>query len=716
MKKILFFCALFCMFTTTIYAQQYKSHKVAKGENVFRIAKRYNTTSEAIYRINPTAKDGIKEGQILAIPITNNQEFKTHVVGEGDTVYNIAKRYGITTAEVFIYNPEARNGINLGEILRVGKLPQSNAAGVDTDDPTGKQAILDSLKVVPEPKVVSFKIHKVERKETLYGIARQYNITIDEIKKHNKRLYSEEIKKRDKLRIPVYENSATVTKQDDSLIRGVSKTTSYTIQPKDTKFGIARKHGISVSDLEKLNPAMDPDFPIGMQITVPSTVFVGYEELLDSGFELYQIKPKETMFSLVRRLDISSDSLLAINPYIKDGLKAGMVITVPKPKIKDSIAFDFAEGQSINLERKLYNFIPKKIAVMLPFSLDSLNMNQRQDTEDFLKAKRGTRVALDFYSGVLTAIDSAKEKGITVELNVFDTKKNNNASYLKKIIRENNFKDMNAVIGPLYQANVELVAEELKSYDVPVFSPITKKESKLYGNFFQTRPSDIMLQEKVITYVQKDTIDKNIILIVQQGKKFEAVRQKLIDAFPTAKVAKIQEGNFLYEEDLLKVLDENKPNWVFLESDDIAMISNVTPLLNAKFESHKITLFTTDKNAAFENDSVNNVHLSNLHLHFPSIDKEYEDDSNKRIPFVERYKRKYGVAPNKYAVRGYDITYDILMRLGTADNVYQAATYEGTTEYVENKFNYAKKVSGGYYNKASYLIRFDENLKLTAVE
>ncbi|MFC5048990.1 hypothetical protein [Aquimarina hainanensis] len=49
------------------------------------------------------------------------------------------------------------------------------------------------------------------------------------------------------------------------------------------------------------------------------------------------------------------------------------------------------------------------------------------------------------------------------------------------------------------------------------------------------------------------------------------------------------------------------------------------------------------------------------------------------------------MAPNKFAVRGFDIAYDILMRLGTADDLYHAATFEGTTEYVENKFNYAKK-------------------------
>ncbi|WP_417281516.1 LysM peptidoglycan-binding domain-containing protein [Aquimarina hainanensis] len=83
-----------------------------------------------------------------------------------------------------------------------------------------------------------------------------------------------------------------------------------------------------------MNPEMDPDFPIGMEIKVPTSVFVEYGDVLEEGFELYKIQPKETMFSLVRRLDISSDSLMKMNPYIKDGLKAGMVITIPKQNIK----------------------------------------------------------------------------------------------------------------------------------------------------------------------------------------------------------------------------------------------------------------------------------------------------------------------------------------------------------------------------------------------
>ncbi len=700
------------------YAQQYKSHKVAKGENVYRIAKRYNTTPEAIYKINPTAKDGIKEGQILAIPVVDDQEYETHVVDKGDTVYSLSKKYDITTESIYALNPEAVNGINIGQILRVGKMVKKDQVPVDGGEQTDKQSVLDSLKAVPEErKIVRFITHKVKRKETLYSIARRYKVTVEDIKKQNKRLYSEQIKKKDKIRVPVFAEEQTPKEiVIDSIANRLSSTTKYIVKPKETKYGIARRHGITIGELEQLNPNMDPDFPIGMEIVVPTSIFISLKDAVQPGFELRQVEPGETIFGILRSAGISSDSLFKMNPYLRDGLKAGMVITLPK---KDTLAVDLPQGKYIDLEQKLYNYTPKRVAVMLPFSLDTLDVNARKNTEEYIKNKQSLRIALDLYTGILIAVDSARTKGITTELNVYDTQKNNNKNYVKKLIDENNFDETDAVIGPLYQSNLETVAAELKKYSTPVFSPASRKESRLYDNFFQTRPSNTMLQDKIISYVENDSIDKNIIIIVQQGKKHEEVKEKLIAKFPEAKVARIEEGNYLYEVHLNKVLDNNKPNWVFLESSDVAMISNVIPLLNAKAESHKVTLFTTNKNSAFDDDNIKNEHLSKLHLHYSSMDKGFYDnetDTKTISPFVKRYKKEYGIAPNNWAVRGFDIAYDVLMRLGSADDVYHAVSAEGITEYVENKFSYTKKLSGGYSNEATYLIKFDDDLKLTVVD
>ncbi|WP_438711549.1 LysM peptidoglycan-binding domain-containing protein [Aquimarina muelleri] len=718
MKKFLLIFLLL-MVSGIAYAQQYKSHKVAKGENVYRIAKRYNTTPEAIYKINPTAKDGISEGEILAVPVLGNQEYKIHVVEKGDTVYSLSKKYNISVETIYLLNPEADKGINLGQILNVGKMEEKEVVAVDVNKEKGKDAVLDSLKKAPkEQKIIRYITHKVKKKETLYGIAKNYKITVEDIKKNNKRLYSEQIRKKDKLRIPVFANDPVDNETSKVLTDSrLSTTTRYTVKPKDTKYSIARRHGVTINELEQLNPNMSSGFPVGMQITVPTSVFVSLKDAVQPGFELYQVKPKETIFRILRRTGISSDSLFKMNPYLREGLKAGMVITIPKDTI--SISKGLSKEKYVDLGKNLYNFTPKKVAVMLPFSLDTLNFEARKQTESYLKSKQSLRIALDLYSGVLIAIDSAKTRGITTELTVFDTHRNNNREHIKNLIHENDFENTDAIIGPLYQSNAEIVASELKKYNTPVFSPASRKESKLHDNFFQTRPTNKILQDKIISFVEKDSISKNIVIIVQKGGKYEEVKKKLIAKFPNAKIAKIEEGNYLYEVRLNKALDKNKPNWIFLESNDVAMISNVIPLLNAKAESHKITLFTTDKNNAFDNDNIKNEHLSKLHMHYPSVDKEFDnkeiEEGEEIAPFVKRYKREYGSDPNKWAIRGFDIAYDILMRLGTADDLYKAS-FDGTTEYVENKFNYSKKLLGGYSNEAVYLIKFDDDLKLNIVE
>ncbi len=707
MKRFFVFFLLYISMTMALHAiqQQYKSHKVEQGETVYSIAKKYSITPEAIYAINPTAKEGIQIGVVLAIPVTQNYideqnaQYKMHTVVDDDTVYNIARKYNTTPEYIYELNPNARQGIKLGQELRIAKITVEEQVKDQVD------TVIESFNIEPE-----FKIHKVKRKETLYSIAKQYGVTVDDIKKYNKELYSRDVRKREKIRIPILKEKIEET-VDTPIVDEVATYTQYIVKPKETKFSIARKHGITIQELEQLNPTMEEVLSIGAEIKVPTAVFVEYSDVVEEGFELYQVPPKDTMFSLLRRLNISSDSLIKMNPYLRDGLKAGMILTIPSAE--DSLVVTFDEDEKINLENKLYNFKTKKVAIMLPFDISNLNIDVPEETEAALKNKRNLRIALDFYSGALIAIDSAKSKGISTEISVFDTRKNNNIAEIKRIIANNNFDEFDAVIGPLYQKNVEMVAGELKRYDIPVISPITKKESKLYSNFFQARPTDVMLEDKMIEYVEKDSTDKNLIIITDLKNK--EIKEKLKAKFPNAKVLKMREGGFLYEIDIVKVLDKSKPNWVFLESNSVASVSNVITYLNARAETHQITLFTTDKNKAFDNDNVSNEDLLRLRFHYPSVEKEYNEDALKN--FITRYKKENnGIVPNQYAVKGFDITYDILMRLGTANNLFEASMHGGTTEYIENKFNYSKKLLGGYYNKAMYIVKYDENLKLTVVE
>src|SRR5690606_18301551 len=102
-----------------------------------------------------------------------------------------------------------------------------------------------------------FKTHKVARKETLYGISKQYNVSEDDIKKHNTFLYSSTLNKGDDIKIPIFKEIQAVASKEN--------TKSYTVQPKETKWGIAYKFGISVAELEALNPHIVHSLQDGQQ-------------------------------------------------------------------------------------------------------------------------------------------------------------------------------------------------------------------------------------------------------------------------------------------------------------------------------------------------------------------------------------------------------------------------------------------------------------------
>lgn len=111
-------------------------------------------------------------------------------------------------------------------------------------------------------------------------------------------------------------------------------------------------------------------------------------------------------------------------------------------------------------------------------------------------------------------------------------------------------------------------------------------------------------------------------------------------------------------------------------------------------------------NPAFEGDEVSNEHLSKLQFHYASSTKAYSETDNNI--FVKHYSRLYNITPNKWAVKGFDLTMDVVLRLVSSEDLYASVNNAPLTEYVENKFAYKKKHFGGYYNDTVYLVKYDD--------
>ncbi len=633
------------------------------------------------------------------------QEFKYHTVEAGETVYSIAKAYNISEEAIYKYNPDAKGNLEVSSKLVI-PLSEKEELSAENED-------------------IQFITHTVKRKETLYRLSKDYNVEIDEIKRFNKHLYSEELQRGEEILIPQPKQGATnteITSSENLNLPATNKpqtseTREHVVLPKETKYGIARKYGLTVKELEELNPKVDVLHP-GVMIRVGTDVLDEPVILTDEVFEFYEVKPKETLFGLSRKFDVPQDSLISLNPALEDGLKIGMVLKVPN---KGEGEGNLAEGETeelageyesedantrLDLSNKLSNFNTKELVVLLPYSLNNIEGDSTSNYKDAILDDRVLRISLDFYSGVRMAVEDAKKLGISTQLKTYDTRRS--VQEVTNIINSNDFRNVDAVIGPLLQNTIEAAASKLTQYNVPVISPLSDREMRSYQNLFQSRPTNEIMKNAMFDYLERNAIGKNVIIIADGAKN--QVKNELIQILPDSRVILPSEA-YLSAEKIEDHLSETQENWIILESSNIGLLSSATSALNRLARDHQIKLFTTERNSGFEDDIVDNQHLGRLNFHYPSVDKEFGTTSSDE--FIENYKEEFDMIPNQYVIRGYDLTMDVLLRLASSKDLYESfEKHRGFTEYHENKFHYSSKPNGGFYNDAVYIMTLDEELNL----
>ncbi|MDX1470836.1 MAG: LysM peptidoglycan-binding domain-containing protein [Flavobacteriaceae bacterium] len=615
------------------------------------------------------------------------QEFITHEVKAGETIEMIAKKYSVTPRDLIALNPDAKDGVKKYDIIVI---PKSK---------------MTSEEIINERKeVIGYTTHKTKRKETLYSISKKYGVAIDDLKKHNTFLYSSNLRKGDKIRIPTF-RTVVVNEVLTSDLR------EYTVQPKEGKWRVAYKFGLTVPELEALNPDMSEVLQPGDKLKVPN-IANNKEKPIEEEYNYYTVQKSEGYMALERKLGVGKDSLVKLNPELEDGgLKLGMVLKLPK---NIEVYEEAGDVSKTNLRNSLTNFSMKKIGLMLPYSLHKIDIDSVADAKRMIKENVLLSVALDFQSGVMIALDSAKQLGISTNLKVFDTR--NHPSGISMILSQNDFEDYDAVIGPMMSNQFDRVANELKRHDVPIISPLVTPEN-LYSNVYQTVPDKSVLENRIIQFAKRDSLANFIII---SDSKHRDISNRLKAAFPGSKQIfskKDKDGKeqfYITLDDLENVFREGRKNIVFLESDHEGFISNVTSMVNGfNTEEQEVVLMTTNKTNGFEGESVSNTHLSNLKFHYPSVNRAY--DWQNEGGFIKRYMDIYGVKPNKYATRGFDLTMDVLLRLSAGEDFYEMSSNDIETEYVENKFRYSKKMFGGYLNESVYIVKYD-NLAIVQVE
>lgn len=175
--------------STGVFAQNSVKHKVVQGESIYSIAKKYGVSQNAIYDLNPTVKGKpLQLKTVLSIPVNGKSQNvniieipDNHVVSKGESFYSISKKYKLTVEQLQALNPNiSSENLKIGEELNLSNDKiASNSNGVQN---TPKEEIVE---VTNATSLENEIVHKVLPKETKYGISKKYKITIAELEALN---------------------------------------------------------------------------------------------------------------------------------------------------------------------------------------------------------------------------------------------------------------------------------------------------------------------------------------------------------------------------------------------------------------------------------------------------------------------------------------------------------------------------------------------------
>ena len=668
--------------------------------------------------------------------------FTKHTVLKGETIKDIATKYKVTPFDIYRLNPDSQTGVKESDVILI---PTS----------TVKEAPVSVVATKPKSTSGNQKLHVSKPKETLYSISKEYNVTVEDLKKSNAAILKEGLKTGQTLVIP---NATVVAIVEPKVAKSVpvlakkveeksatpktDKVVYHVVEPKETKFGIAKKYGITVQELEQKNPEIVANLTIGYKLIISGSDSkleegkpkiakpeiqktkavvkeVVKEEVLKieptkkakvTGFENHEVKPKETLYSLCQTFGVSKEELITLNPALIDGVKIGMILKVPSKNAAPITVpvVNVSSSKFPDLTKTLKKSDKKLLALLIPFNASKIQGDTLNSIAVRLKKDSFLNMTLDFYSGALMAIDSAKTLGLNVDVKIFDSEETKLFSNVPTIISSNNLQEADAIIGPFYQQYVEKAAEILGDKNVPIISPLSKEMGKSYSNLYQAMPSNETAKNAMIDFM----LAKNGNIIVVSDLKKLSKREFFIKKNPDTKFAALTETGELNVDNLKSLLAKDKLNYIVLDSHKTGIILAATNALLTQMSNFQIQLAIVEPNETLDFEEISMKRLTILKMLYPSLTRESNTPS--ALAFGNQYKSKNKIFPSQFAIRGFDITLDTMLRLSQG-KTFEASVNQDKTEQVESKFDYAKKPTGGYVNKGIYIMEYQDDLSVKQV-
>tara|TARA_R110002167_G_scaffold21332_2_gene77712 strand:- start:3614 stop:5236 length:1623 start_codon:yes stop_codon:yes gene_type:complete len=508
----------------------------------------------------------------------------------------------------------------------------------------------------------------------------------------------------------------------------------YKVQKGETISSIARNLNMKNQDLIRLNPDVESGLKADSYIVVPEKKLITYNankvkepsvDLIEESstntdeideklkrinelrekFEVYEVKKGDTFYNLQKLFNVTRGQLLILNPELVDGLKVGQLLKIREHDVK-------VVSNGKTFQDYIRPNTALKVALLLPFRADQYNIDTIDVKDVFIKNASLVNITTDFYLGAEIAIDSLRGRGLQIELNVFDTG-TRSANEIRSIVASKNLNRNDVVIGPMYSEEAQAVADNVT---IPVIFPVYSDNQSGFSssNIITTVPDKSIFREELVRYI-KDNFDRGNIIIVSDEKAASlalsrTLKSTLEHSVAAGNVHLITPVNgYIAKHRFSQILRPNTKNWIIIDSDSNLVIADVINSLISLPKETVAKVFTTDKSSAF--DKVDNRKLANVGFTYVS-DVFVDEDSVETRAFNSQYYKKNNTLPSFYATKGFDITYDILMRLASGNDL-KTTFKEGASSRVETKFDYR---NNNGENQGVFIVQYNEDLTLSKLK
>ena len=555
--------------------------------------------------------------------------------------------------------------------------------------------------IAQEKPNAKFTYHTVSKGETSYGIAKKYQIDLNEFFNFNPSA-SNGLSKGDTLKIPIktFVNQ-TIDNEIDSSIK------IHKVMPGETLWSIAKIYGIRLPTIKAYNKLSTNELSESQLLLIPN-IQSDTSNMVQPLFKhvdhpmlkkcdtliIHKVKKKETLYSISKKYTVGLDQIIKNNPILNEfGLKKDQELKIIL-RIKDCIE-DSVENQNDSLDLFLGSIYDQKtlrISLVLPFftnKSDSIIVNCPENTNCTID--KISENSFQIYNGVKIALRDLKELGYNLELNVFDSKYDTNT--IKEIFQDTLFKSSNLIIGPLYSKNIKMMRVFSKNSHIPMISPYNIPSQALfnYPDLFKIQPSRSTQSKEMAIYIKNSKDDYNILLLSDvEDNKSKVYGNIFSDAF---------NDTIYLIKDSLKKLDSILPtllkrgdDWSHLldklskkKSNLIIIISNQVPFITYAF--NKIIEFSNSQEHyksdfeifGFEDiyriKTIDVIYKNKFNLHF--VSKGIPDlNSNRIAEFKDKYRDFLSAEPTKYSYLGYDIVKSIFMKI-YPDKLNSESYYQG---------------------------------------